>query len=126
MITFTQGIGLACTEEALSLGAEVMVTARSQSDVDTVCGSLGAKYPGKVHGCVADVSTPEGRATLVACVEKKWEALDVLVNNVGTNARKRIEEATEEDYRSMMTTNIDSAFFLCKALMQNLLRSGPF
>jgi Tropinone reductase 1 len=40
--------------------------------------------------------------------------LDCLVNNVGTNIRSRIEDSTEADYETMLRTNIDSSFFLCK------------
>jgi len=103
---------------------QVIITARNAVEVDAVCSELTAKFPGKVHGCASDVSTGPGRDTLVGYVKSLWESLDLLVNNVGTNARKRIDEATEEDYTSMMRTNIDSAFFLCKAFQEALHQSG--
>jgi Tropinone reductase 1 len=37
-----------------------------------------------------------------------------LVNNVGTNIRKTILEQTEEEFHTMMKTNVDSAYFLCR------------
>jgi len=77
-----------------------------------------------IAGLDCDLSTSGGRDALVAFVRTTWEgALDVLVNNVGTNVRKRIDEATGEEYESMMRTNVDSAYFLCKHL-QPLLQNG--
>ena len=49
--------------------------------------------------------------------------LDYLVNNVGMNIRKRCEDATEEEYRAMMSTNVESCYFLSKALYP-LLQQG--
>ena len=72
----------------------------------------------------ADVSTAAGRDALIAKATELWGGgLDVLVNNVGTNRRARVEEATEDDYRAMVTTNLDSAFFLCKLALP-LLRNS--
>jgi Tropinone reductase 1 len=62
------------------------------------------------------VSGAAGRQLLVACVATLWDgALDGLVNNVGTNVRKPIGEATVEEWDSMVSTNMESAFFLCQA-----------
>ena len=72
----------------------MIITARNAGEVEDVSGKLAAKFPGKVHGCAADVSTGPGRDVLVGFVKSRWESLDLLVNNVGTNARKRIEDAS--------------------------------
>jgi len=39
-----------------------------------------------------------------------------LVNNVGFNIRKKVLDYTDDDYSRIMSTNLDSAFALCKAL----------
>merc|ERR1712228_855449 len=46
------------------------------------------------------------------------------MGNVCTNARKRIEEVTNEDYRLQMSTNGDSCWYLCK-LFKNSLQASP-
>lgn len=120
----TKGLGLACAEEFIALGAEVVVTARSQNEVDAAVTELNASARGKAYGLAADVSTPEGRRALVDFVQKLWDgALDGLINNVGTNQRKPIQEATEEEYYTMMRTNVDSCWFLCKMFMPMLQKS---
>ena len=48
----------------------------------------------------------------------------MLVNNVGTNIRARCDESTPEQYRTMMSTNLDSAFFLSRALYAPLCKGS--
>ena len=88
----------------LSLGASVIVTARSQADVDATVAEFAALHgEGRAHGCACDVATPDGRRMLVdaagAIADARGDgggALDALVNNVGCNMRKPIGEATGE------------------------------
>jgi Tropinone reductase 1 len=40
-----------------------------------------------------------------------------LVNNVGTDTRKSILEQTEEEYHTMMKTNVNSSYFLCRSFL---------
>ena len=72
---------------------------------------------------MADVSTPEGRETLIKEIEARFGGqLDVLVNNVGTNIRKPTVEFTEEDYDFIMRTNLQSMFELTKLCYPYLKR----
>ena len=76
-----------------------------------------------VQGVVADVSTPEGRETLRKEVEAKFGGkLDILVNNVGTNIRKKTADYTEEEYDFVMKTNLASVFELTKICYPYLKR----
>eukprot|EP00933_Yihiella_yeosuensis_P081406 TRINITY_DN95003_c0_g1_i1.p1 TRINITY_DN95003_c0_g1~~TRINITY_DN95003_c0_g1_i1.p1 ORF type:complete len:299 (-),score=58.89 TRINITY_DN95003_c0_g1_i1:463-1359(-) len=125
----TKGLGRACAAEFLGLGAEVVVSSRNAAEVETAVkelqNSIGNSSGGKAHGLAADVSTKEGREALVDFVQRLWGgALDGLVNNVGTNQRKPIHEATEEEYYTMMRTNIDSCWFLCKMFKPMLEKSA--
>jgi Tropinone reductase 1 len=122
----TKGLGLACVKEFLELGAIVLFTARDQealtSTQDTLAKSYGKE---RVHTFAADVSSAPGRDLLIAHAKDLFGgALDVLVNNVGTNIRKPVSEASEEDYHTMVSTNQSSAFFLCKLCLPLLLASS--
>ena len=111
----TKGIGFACAKELVELGAKVFICARTEPSVSEALKELNAspsESRGSAVGVVCDVSTTEGRSVLVQAVGSQ---LDCLVNNVGTNIRAKIEDATEEEYYKMMRTNVDSCFFLCKS-----------
>ena len=121
----SKGLGLACVSEMLQLGATVLMTARGEADLASAASTLSSQYGSRVHTIAADVSTAEGRMALVARATELWGGVvDVLVNNVGTNRRKSVEEATEDDYDEMVRTNQTSAFFLCKACLPLLRRSS--
>ena len=91
----TKGIGLAITEEFLSLGAEVFIVSRTGSNVLALLSKW--KESGyKVHGIAADLSTKEGRGKLIKEVSHTWDSLDILVNNVGTNIRKKFLDYSED------------------------------
>eukprot|EP00899_Mesostigma_viride_P015421 jgi/Mesvir1/23880/Mv10672-RA.1 len=66
----------------------------------------------------------KGRETLLHYVEKTWGGLDCLINNAGTNVRKKIVEATEEEYRLIIQTNMDSVYYLSKMAYRLLSRSS--
>jgi len=115
----SKGIGAAIAAEFISLGAEVLVVARKQSDLD----QLQAQFPERLQVLAADVSTPEGRTALTEKIEAEWGQLDVLVNNVGTNIRKPTTAYTAEEYDFVMSTNLRSAFELSRRLHPLLQQS---
>jgi tropinone reductase I len=109
----TKGIGAAIAEELLNLGAEVLIVARKELEVNQAV----ADWRGRgllASGMVADVSQPADRHNLLQLVENTWGALDILANNVGTNIRRKIGEYTPEEYHYLLQTNLTSAFELCR------------
>lgn len=118
----TTGIGLATARELAGLGASVLVVARKADVVESTVLDL-RQGDLDVHGIAADVATPEGRAAVRARVDSLWGALNILVNNVGTNIRAPTVDYPLDDLRKLMATNVESAFGLCQ-LMHPLLRAA--
>ena len=118
----TKGIGLAIAEEFLSLGAEVFIISRSSENVKNLLSGWNEKgYV--VYGLASDLSTKEGRDELFREVNTVWDSLDILVNNVGTNIRKKFLDYTEEEYRQLFETNLFSTIDITKSLFP-LLQKG--
>ncbi len=116
----SKGIGLAIVNEFLSLGAEVFFVARTQSDVLKIINKNKEK---NLHGIIADVSTEEGREKVYHIIKTRAKKLDFLVNNVGTNIRKKSVEYTTNEYDKIMNTNLKAAFELTKNLYPYLKKS---
>ena len=75
-------------------------------------------------GSACDVSDASSRAAFVAgCAARFSGAVNVLVSNVGFNIRKPTVEVTAEEYRALMTTNLEASFALCQAF-HPLLRAA--
>ena len=102
----TKGIGLAIAQEFTALGANVITVARGE----------GATV-------AADVATDAGRDAVMAEVTARGR-LDVLVNNVGTNIRKATADFTADDLRSILDTNLASAWELTRRCLPMLRESG--
>jgi Tropinone reductase 1 len=115
----SKGIGRAAAAEFVALGAEVILVARDRQEIDIALDRLGPT----AHGVAADVATREGRQAAVARAEALWGSLDVLVNNAGTNIRKKIHEYAPGDYDKLVRTNLESVFEMCR-LAYPLLRKS--
>ena len=118
----TKGIGLAVTRELLDLGAHVLVAARGQARLDPALEA--AAQDARLHVVQADVATAQGRQRVLDGVASTWDALDILVNNVGTNIRKPSLAFTEDEYRTVLDTNLTSAWELTRLLQPALKTSG--
>lgn len=115
----TKGIGLAIAREFLELGAEVLVIARNTK---TIQGKV--KHSANLFTYEGDLNNPEFRNDLVKRVTENWGKLDVLVNNVGTNLRKKFTEYSDDEMRRLFETNLFSMLSLTQACHPLLKKSG--
>ena len=118
----SRGIGAAICTELAAAGAEVAVNyAQDVSAATAVCDAVGAAG-GSAHPVQGDVSTAEGAAALVAAVEGDIGPIAILVNNAGITRDDLIMRLSDEDWRSVIDTNLGGAFFTCRALSRPMLK----
>ncbi len=115
----TKGIGLAIAQEFLDLGAEVLVVAR-----DTKVIEQKLRHSARLFRLDGDVNDPAFCKLLCEKVEENWGQLHILVNNVGTNVRRKFADYTEEEYRKLFETNLFSLMAITKGLFGLLKNSG--
>jgi len=118
----TKGIGLAIASEFLSLGAEIAIVARNSEAVEQQIAHW-QQQGWQAHGIVADVATADSRQSIFEQVGEVMGRLDILINNVGTNIRKKALEYTEDEYAFIFQTNLNSIFEMCR-LAYPLLQTG--
>lgn len=104
----SKGIGRAIAAEFLALGADVIAVARTQESLDELMREFDSP---KLKTLVADLSKPNGIATIISQIS----TLDILVNNVGTNIRKKYADYADEEFDKVMNTNLNSFYKLTKA-----------
>jgi tropinone reductase I len=109
----TRGIGRAVAEELMAFGAEVTIVARQQSDIDRF--QYQATSQGfKLEGVKADVSTSAGLDTVKQWAQRRPAQLHILVNNVGTNLRKKTVDYDLAEFDRLMQTNFTSIWELSR------------
>jgi 3-oxoacyl-[acyl-carrier protein] reductase len=121
----TRGIGRAIAESLLKAGAAVAVCGRSSGDLKSAVAELSAG--GRVTGVPADVSNADDVAALFRHVDEQFGALDILVNNAGIGTFASAADLTIEQWRNIIGTNLDGAFYCSReALARFRKRGGGF
>ncbi len=120
----TSGIGWATADEFLKLGATTCIVARNAENVlQRVAAWREKKLP--AHGITADVATEKGRQFIVEELRKISPQLNFLINNIGTNIRKKTLDFSMDDYRHIINTNMTSTFEMCRLLHPMLKSTQP-
>lgn len=113
------GIGEATARRFASEGAKVVLIGRTREKLDRVAESI----EGETLVCAADVSDGEAMSQLVADVVKQFGQLDVLVNNAGVAPAGRVHEASIDDWKAVMSINVDGVFYASRAALPELLKT---
>ncbi|AQG81086.1 SDR family oxidoreductase [Spirosoma montaniterrae] len=119
----TKGIGEAVVRQFLDLGASVFLVARDNNRLQAQLADY-RQQGHSVDGMAADLSQPNAVAEVVSALSDHWGALDILVNNVGSNIRKPTVAYTPDEYDYVLNTNLRSAYALTQAAYPLLRASG--
>jgi len=115
----SSGIGKAIAHELLAFGARVLIVARGQEKLNSAREEL-LQISEHVEVLSADLATEEGRQKVI---ETAVNGCDILVNNVGTNIRKGLEDYTDEEINSIFRINLFSTIDLCRKFYSLLKKS---
>ena len=96
----SQGLGLASARALVEEGARVTLCARNADNLNNAAADLRtiAGHHDRVLAVVADVSTTDGAATVVAETLRHFQRIDILVNNVGKGTGTDIVNTTDDDW----------------------------
>ncbi len=116
-----KGIGQAIAMAVAEAGANVMLVARTESDLQKVKELIGND---RTEYAMADITD---RSQIQRVVEKTMErfgAIDVLVNNAGMNIRSKLLDATDEEWHKIMDTNAQSVFMFSQEAAKKMKSGG--
>lgn len=113
------GIGYFTAELLAQLGAHVFITGRRQQAVAEAAERIGHG----AAGFVADAGDRAANQRVVAEIEKRHDALDVVFLNAGVAAFSPLEDQSAEGFETMFRTNLEGLYFTLQATLP-LLREG--
>ena len=109
----SKGIGRAIAEELARAGATVILGYRSGRDeAEQLASELGGV------AVQADVSSPEDAKRLV----DEAGDIDVLVNNAGLTRDGLLARMSDDDWRTVIDTNLSSVFYTCRAVTRPMMK----
>jgi 3-oxoacyl-[acyl-carrier protein] reductase len=109
----SRGIGRAIATELAAGGASVVIGYRSgQEEAEALAAELGAR------AVQADVSSAEEAARLVA----EAGNVDILVNNAGLTRDGLLARMSDDDWRTVIETNLSSVFYTCRAVCRPMMK----
>jgi len=105
-------------------GYSVMVTARSSADDCARTAELVAEAGGEAAVHLADISDAKQARGLVDATVARFGRLDVLVNNASIRRQTPFSELTVEEWREIMGTTLDGAFYCAHSAAPHILAAG--
>ena len=109
----SRGIGRAIALELGRAGADVVVGYRTgREEAEAVASEIGGR------AVEADVSDPDSARELVEGAGD----LDILVNNAGLTRDGLLARMSDDDWRTVLDTNLSSVFYTCRAASRPMMK----
>jgi Tropinone reductase 1 len=121
----SRGIGLACARELASLGAQPLLVARDEAELNSVCDELREDFPASEPRVFsADVGDAEDRLAIFDWIADLDVPLSLLINNAGGNIKKPTLDCEPGDIEEVLRLNSVAAFDLCRLAYPRLAQHG--
>lgn len=112
----TRGIGLETVRTFKENHAEVILFGSKKESVEKAVFEL--KEEGyEVKGYYPDLNNYEEIEKTIQEIIKEYGHIDILINNAGISANKKIEETTSEDFAKIMNLNVNAIFNMTKSVV---------
>ena len=121
----TSGIGLGIATAFAAKGHNVMLNGFGPAEeIEQAKQSLEDSGAGQVDYHGADMTKPDEIADLITTTEKKFGAVDVLVNNAGIQYVAPVEEFPPEKWEAIIAINMSSAFHTIRHALPGMKERG--
>ena len=118
----TSGIGKGIASHFLSLGASVVVHGPDLADAKSTADSM--RSAGDVDAVAGDLRNVEPCRQIVRDVVARRGGIDILVNNAATVARASMEDATVDQWDTIMAVNLRAPFLLLQEAVKSMKTRG--
>jgi NAD(P)-dependent dehydrogenase (short-subunit alcohol dehydrogenase family) len=119
-----RGLGRTMAIALGEAGADLALVGRSRESCETAAAEIATATGHKVRAFAADVTSSADVTRVVDEIITACGAIDILINNAGTNIRGTIEQLSEADWDSVMDTNLKGPFLCAKAIGPQMVARG--
>lgn len=118
-----RGIGAAIARSLSEAGIRVVVTARTQTQIDAVADEL-TLAGGQCLAIGCDVTDEAAVASLVARTEEEFGSVDILINNAGVAPSAPLKRITLAQWEQTMAVNVRGTFLCTRAVIPKMTERG--
>jgi len=119
----SKGIGKALAETVASLGANVVIAARSEGPLNETAQGISNKYKVEVLPIACDVTKLEDLENLVNKTKLKFGKIDILINNAGVSSQHPFHEQPIEDFERLAHTNYLGYVRLIRLVINDMIKA---
>lgn len=116
----SSGIGEATVRRFVREGAQVLI---ADIDIDRA-QALAAELGAAVSAVKCDVRFEENVRAVAASAFERWDHVDVLVNNAGSELNRSYAETTVEEWDRVQDTDLKGPWLMCKHLVPHMVDRG--
>lgn len=115
-----RGLGRRIAEELAGRGARVALVARGREEIAAVAAGIASRG-GEALALPADVGRWSEAAGVVAAVEQRHGAVDLLVNNAGSGWYKPFLEWSPEEIAQALDSSLAGTIWMCRAALPGMV-----
>ena len=119
----TRGIGLEVAKSFYEKEANVIIFGSKKESVDKAVEEL-SKDNILVEGYYPNLNNYQEVVETIDKIYNKYKRIDVLINNAGISANKKIEDTTSEEFMHIMDININAMYNTSKAVTIYMKKQG--
>lgn len=114
------GIGLAIAKKFSSNNIFTIVVGRDEKKLEAAKEILGK------NGITIqfDLTQLKNIPALINDIKKQYGRIDILVNNAGINMKKNLTEVTDEEFQTILHTNVNAVFSLSREVIKVMEQQG--
>jgi len=116
-----RGLGQAGALAFARAGADVVCVSRTRSQLEQTAAAI-ERLGRKALVLTADTRSPHEVEAAVQAAVDTFGRIDILFNNAGTNIRKSVVDMPDEDWHTIMDTNVRGAFLVARAVARHMIR----
>ena len=116
----SSGIGAATARRFVAEGAQVLITDINMDAADALAAELGPA----VTTFRCDVKIEAEVKAAAEAAYTRWDKVDVLVNNAGSELNRAYDETTEDEWDHVLNTDLKGPWLMCKHFVPPMVTAG--
>ncbi len=119
-----QGLGKTMAGALAQVGADVAIAGRRLAACEDAAAGIVKATGRRCCGVQGDVTVAADVERMVATVEARLGPIDILVNNAGNNIRGSVDQLSEDDWDSVLDTNLKGTFLCSRLVGPKMVKRG--